>query len=115
MLYCLKCGASFEDDETEICEKCNVIPVPMLPEDLPEGTPDVLIANTGDEIETGMVVSLLNSIGIPTMQKSGFGSASKLYLGSSIFGDEIYVPARYEKIAREFLNAPPADINEIIG
>ena len=115
MLYCLKCGASFEDDETEICENCNVIPVPRQPEELPDDAPEVLVANTGDEIETGMVLSLLHSIGIPTLIKSGVGGATKIYLGTNIFGNEIYVPAKFAKIAKEFLDAPSADINEIIG
>lgn len=115
MLYCLKCGATFDDDDTELCENCNVIPVPMPPEDVPDDAPEVMVANTGDEIETGMVLSLLHSIGIPTMLKSGPGGATKLYLGTNIFGDEIYVPARYAKIAKEFLDAPPADLNEIMG
>ncbi len=93
-MYCPRCNNLCQDGIT-VCPDCGI--------KLSEGLPDsdktvietmepVLVATVINTVEAGIMMSLLQSNGIPCFKKDKFtGGYMTILMGFSVFGTEIYV------------------------
>lgn len=75
---------------------------------------EAFLLSAADSIEAGMIEQLLNANGIPVLKKyKGMGGFLKIYMGDSIYGVDLYVPAELLDKAREIIeNIREAEQND---
>jgi hypothetical protein len=76
-----------------------------------DGTKALLASNLNN-IESEIIISILNSYEIPYLKQSkGSGELMEIYFGSNNYGIDIYVPSEILQIAKELIN--PDNIEEM--
>lgn len=65
---------------------------------------EVLLISNLNTIEAEIIISKLQSYGIPVLRKSkGSGEIIKIYTGVNLYGIDIYVPEHMQGLAKELL------------
>lgn len=65
----------------------------------------IKILSTGSEIDAELIINLLRNNNIPCFKKSkGSGGYMNIYMGYSVFGEDIYVDERDYEVALEIVN-----------
>lgn len=65
---------------------------------------EVMLISNLSTIEAEVIVSKLQSYGIPVLKKSkGTGEIMEIYTGVNLFGIDLYVPSHMIDIAQELL------------
>jgi len=100
-MYCPKCRREYNED-ISICPDCHEKLVTELPkgaEERLEAMHPVMLKSVGSVVEAELIANLLRNSNIPALRKStGVGGYMNIYMGYSIFGEEIYVDEKdYEK------------------
>ncbi|MGB4661771.1 MAG: DUF2007 domain-containing protein [Mobilitalea sp.] len=100
-MYCLKCGNEYNED-INICPDCHEELVAELPAESVErleAMHPVMLKSVGSVVEAELIANLLHNSNIPALRKStGVGGYMNIYMGYSVFGEEIYVDEDdYEK------------------
>ena len=104
MPYCLKCNGEYPH-EIERCDICDVYLVDEFPAS--DSKNPKLLTNTSDIFESESYVTLLDSVGIEAFyHEGGNGGFLKLYTGGSFYGQDIYIEERFYDIAKELIEAP---------
>lgn len=118
MPWCEKCKIEYEIGIKK-CSDCGSLLVAKLDKkiDLVEEPPDEpkLLVTVTDSKEAVMIEALLKSNKIPVLIKDkGAGSYTKIYLGYSILGSDIYVPSRLFEKASNLLVVikPEEEVND---
>lgn len=119
MPWCPKCRGYQEEDD--LCSHCWVELVDILPPEPPEPENELLLISVGDENEANIIENLLESYQIPSLKKyRDIGDYMKVFMGTSVFGIDIYVPESCVETSREILrtNASfdetiPAEIEQV--
>mgnify|MGYP000846720709 FL=1 len=71
---------------------------------------EMLLLSNLDTIEAEIVTSKLQSYGIPVLKKSkGTGGILEIYMGSNLYGIDIYVPSQMFELANELLETDETD------
>ncbi len=115
MPWCPRCREEYREG-FKVCGECNTELVDRLEPsagDREEGEPEewTFLMNVADGPEVDIVESLLNSNGLPTMRKhKGAGDFTKIYMGISNFGIDLYVPKSRLEEANEIIAAKPEEI-----
>ena len=79
-----------------------------------EGMKPVKIFSCGDRVDADMITETLNDRGIPAYSQSkGSGDYMNIYMGTSMFGNDIYVNEKDEDRAKEIVAVltMPSDAN----
>ncbi|WMJ85590.1 putative signal transducing protein [Anaerocolumna sp. MB42-C2] len=95
-MFCPKCKCEYREG-FKICPDCNENLVDSLP--LPEKNIEILTAlnpikikSVANDIDAELLINLLQNNNIPCFKKSkGAGGYMNIYMGYSIFGEDIYV------------------------
>ena len=108
-MFCPKCRAEFRDGYT-FCKKCNTALVDELPplETKDQITytqnPETFLLSVFDDNQAKIIESLLRAYDIPALRRyNGLGHYFQLYWGFSVFGIDLYVPAKALTIVQEIL------------
>jgi hypothetical protein len=77
----------------------------------------VWLKSAADRIEAELIINLLRNNGIPCFYKdNSAGSYLNLYMGCSVFGQEIYVDeSEYEKALKLLGELPAAEVSDQIN
>ena len=127
-MYCPKCKSEYRDGFTT-CSDCKIKLVDQLPidpeeeienlekaDDLEEfeefgqferfnNTKTMLLETASNEIDAGLIMNLLRNNDIPCYKQSkGAGGYLNIYMGYSVFGEEIYVAEQDYQRAKALLN-----------
>jgi len=124
-MYCPKCKSEYRDGFT-ICSDCKIKLVDQLPKDPKEeienlekaddleefgqferfnNTKTMLLETASNEIDAGLIMNLLRNNDIPCYKQSkGAGGYLNIYMGYSVFGEEIYVAEQDYQRAKALLN-----------
>ncbi len=105
-MYCPKCKKEYSQDD-KTCPDCqlelnNISPYEGNEEDLLKA---VKLDTASNEIEAGLIMNLLLNNQIPCYKKSkGAGGYLNIYMGYSVFGEEIYVTEKDYQRAKALLD-----------
>jgi thiol-disulfide isomerase/thioredoxin len=104
MTWCPKCRSEYED-HVKVCKQCDVELVDKLEEDKKHYQNLEFLINVASLNEANILISLLESYGIPSFYKSkGSGEYLQVIAGINYQGIDIYVPANVLAKAREIIN-----------
>jgi hypothetical protein len=111
MPFCINCTNEYNEGITA-CSDCGSELIDELPfEDercADEGDIPAFLCSLDDGMDSEIIVSLLRSEGIPVMKKRHEGGEFlNIYMGSSFYGVELYVPSKLHAKAKELLAAEP--------
>lgn len=108
-MYCPRCKAEYEEGITE-CKQCKVpLGTNMDENDVDDNSEvkaikPIKLTSVANEIEAKMLLSYLQSYGISCYKKDvKIGGYMNLYMGYSIFGEDIYVDEEEYDIAVDLL------------
>ncbi|MBP2651341.1 MAG: hypothetical protein H6Q74_2166 [Firmicutes bacterium] len=131
MSWCPKCGVEYQQgfktcfdcdvelvDELELIEETNDVEATKAIEEIKgiEAANDnqkyyaggAYLTTAIDPIEAEIVLALLNSNGIPVLKKfRGPGGYLEIYMGTTIYGVDLYVPAELAEEARSIIANTP--------
>lgn len=104
-MICPKCGGEYQKWATE-CSDCHV-PLVSREDISPEDGERIVamrpvkLVSASDGIQADLIAGMLKEQGIPVMRKKlGSGGYMQVYMGFSVYGEEIYVDeADYEQAA----------------
>ena len=107
MPYCPKCGSEYREGFIT-CSDCNSELVDKLEHPEGEAEPqyekETFLLSVGGSMEADMIEALLNSNHIPVLKKfRDAGDYLKIYMGGTIYGVDIYVPAQLLGKAQEIV------------
>lgn len=106
MPWCPKCKAEYQDGYST-CRDCGCELVEELEVDEPEMVEydkEVLLISVRDEIEASIIEAKLAQSGIPVMKKhKETGAYLSIYMGTTPFGIDLYVPSKTYDLARELV------------
>ncbi|MBC7765493.1 MAG: DUF2007 domain-containing protein [Hyphomonadaceae bacterium] len=109
MAFCPNCRYEYKKDLKE-CPECAVQLVAQLPNEPENLQNEVFLTTAQDETQLQMLSNFLQNEGIPIiMKQKNNGDFNRLYMGTSPFGADIYVPENAYERASEimgFINAP---------
>lgn len=130
-MFCPKCRAEFREGYT-FCKKCNthlvaeLLPLEEKAEIACTQNPETLLISVFDDNQAKVVESLLRAYDIPTIRRYNLlGHYFQIYWAKTVFGIELYVPAKALTFAQGILenkNEEPetvlteieeADLNEL--
>lgn len=75
-----------------------------MPEEYIDNDKEELLLSDLNTIEAEIIVSKLQSYGIPVLKKSkGSGEIMEIYTGVNFYGIDIYVPSHMHELAKELL------------
>jgi type III secretory pathway lipoprotein EscJ len=76
---------------------------------------EVLFLSELNDIEARVIISMLESYGIPVLKKSsGSGGIMEIYFGANNFGIDLYVPSKMLKQSLELINSEPVEYDDDI-
>lgn len=108
-MFCPKCRAEFREGFT-FCKKCNthlvaeLLPVEEKAEIAYTQNPETLLISVFDDNQAKVVESLLRAYDIPTFRRyNQLGHYFQIYWGKTVFGIELYVPAKALTTAQAIL------------
>ena len=117
MPFCPNCKCEFSLN-IATCSDCGsalVAEIPFEEECYAEDIP-AFLCSVEDGVEAEMTISLLRSNDIPVMKKRpGSGEYLTIYMGTSFYGADIYVPSKLHAKASEVLSAEPTSEPENIA
>lgn len=117
MPWCPKCRRFQEEDD--LCKYCWVEVVDTLPfeqHEQAESENEVLLVSVGDENEANIIQNLLEVNQIPSLRRyRDIGGYMKVYMGTSSFGIDIFVPESCMDTARQILITDTSNIQEESG
>ncbi|HEY5586109.1 MAG TPA: DUF2007 domain-containing protein [Ruminiclostridium sp.] len=107
MPWCPKCRSEYEQG-IKICKDCEIELVEQLDEVTVEESQDydkeAYLTTAANSIEAGMIEGLLESNGIPMLKKfRGVDGYLDIYMGSTNFGVDIYVPSKSLENAKDII------------
>ncbi|BCN31343.1 putative signal transducing protein [Anaeromicropila herbilytica] len=106
-MYCPKCKSEYREEFTT-CPDCNEPLVKQLMEekDIVIGAIDeVKLLSAANEVEAELIMNLLKSNDISCFKKSkGMGGYMNVYMGYSVFGEDIYVDQTDYDRAKDILD-----------
>jgi len=110
MPWCPICKAEYIDEGISKCDDCNVELVDKLSlfdieKDISENDKEVLLISVKDEIEYSIIESKLRSYNIPVIKKyrDTGGAYLTIFMGSSPFGIDVFVPPKMFETAKEII------------
>lgn len=109
MPWCPECGTEYRKGFTQ-CKDCRIplgdkMPVPKSEFVDSEQVRETLLTIVRDEVEFTRIESLMGEAGIPVLKKHhGSGEYLELYMGTSPYGIEIYVPYEAHSRAKALLS-----------
>nr|WP_312577959.1 hypothetical protein [Sedimentibacter sp.] len=75
---------------------------------------EVLLLSDLSDIDAKIIISMLESYGIPVMKKNkGSGGIMEVYFGSNNFGIDLYVPSKMLNKSLDLINSEPVEYDEI--
>lgn len=75
---------------------------------------EVLLLSGLNDIDSRVIISMLESYGIPVLKKSaGSGGIMEIYFGSNNFGIDLYVPSKMLEKSLELVNSEPVEYDDI--
>lgn len=75
---------------------------------------EVLFLSGLSDVDSKVIVSMLESYGIPVFKKSrGSGGIMEIYFGSNNFGIDLYVPSKMLKQSLELINSESVEYEDI--
>ena len=78
-----------------------------------EGMKPVKVYSCADRVDADMITETLNNRGIPAYSESkGSGDYMNIYMGTSVFGNDIYVNEKDADRAKEIIDALTVPIGE---
>ena len=78
-----------------------------------EGMKPVKICSCADRVQADMITETLNERGIPAYSESkGSGDYMNIYMGTSMFGNDVYVNEKYADNAKENVYALTMPLEE---
>lgn len=76
-----------------------------------EGMKPVKVYSCADRVQADMITETLNEQGIPAYSESkGSGDYMNIYMGTSMFGNDIYVNEKDQDKAKELISALTSDV-----
>jgi hypothetical protein len=105
-MYCPKYKQEYQGNDKN-CPDCKVELVELLPLEKNGRDPlkAVKVATASNEIEAGLIMDLLLNNQIPCYKKSkGAGGYLNIYMGYSVYGEEIYVAEKDYQRAKALLD-----------
>lgn len=108
MPWCPQCGEEYRPGFAR-CRTCDaeLIETPPAPQPLPtaDSVRETLLTVVPDEVAFAQVQSQLGMAGIPVLKKHrGSGEYLELYMGTSPYGIEVYVPLSALEAAKAILS-----------
>ncbi|MBP1925074.1 type III secretory pathway lipoprotein EscJ [Sedimentibacter acidaminivorans] len=74
----------------------------------------VLLLSDLNDIDAKIIISMLESYGIPVMKKNkGSGGIMEVYFGANNFGIDLYVPSKMLDKSLELINSDPVEYDDI--
>ncbi len=109
-MYCPNCKKEYETGIT-VCPDCNKDLKTLLPEeDEVYSTDPVKVTSAANDIDAGLIMNLLINNNIPCFKKdNGAGGYMNVYMGYSVYGEDIYVDRRDYEAALELINSLKPD------
>lgn len=115
-MYCPNCKKEYETGIT-VCPDCNQDLKTQLPEDDEESSmaPDpVKVTSAANDIDAGLIMNLLINNNIPCFKKdNGAGGYMNVYMGYSVYGEDIYVDRKDYEAALDLINSLEPDKESI--
>lgn len=75
---------------------------------------EVLFLSGLSDVDAKVIISMLESYGIPVLKKSkGSGGIMEIYFGSNNFGIDLYVPSKMLKQSLELINSESIGYEDI--
>lgn len=109
MPWCPNCRTEYRED-FNTCSDCGsqlvmeIEPIEPLKEEQIEYDQEALLVSVSDA-EADVIESLLQSYGIPVMRKyKEAGAFLNIYMGTSMYGIDLYVPSKELERAKEILD-----------
>lgn len=76
----------------------------IMSEEYIDNDKEVLLLANLNTVEAEIIISKLQSYGIPVLRKSkGSGEIMEIYTGINLYGTDIYVPTHMYELAKELL------------
>ena len=108
-MFCPKCRAEFREGYV-FCKKCHtdlldeLLPLETKAEITYTQNPETFLISVFDDNQAKIVESLLRAYNIPVLRRyNELGHYFQLYWGFTVFGIELYVPAKALTIAQAIL------------
>lgn len=77
---------------------------------------EVLLLSNLNDVDAKIIISMLESYGIPVMKKNtGTGGIMEIYFGSNNFGIDVYVPSKMLDKSLELINSDPVEYDDVEG
>jgi hypothetical protein len=111
MSWCPKCKTEYRDGY-RTCSDCGTELVNEVSGLDGESSDDhqAFLVSTPDRIQADLLESLLRAYNIPVLRRHpGSGEYLQIYMGTSNFGTDLYVPSRLLQTAREILESQPVE------
>lgn len=115
-MYCPNCKKKFTED-LRVCPDCNMkLTSELIKENnlICENIDPVKVSSAANDIEAQILLNLLANNNIPCFKKNnGAGGYMNVYMGYSVFGEDIYVDKRDYQAATDLLNSLQPDTNSM--
>lgn len=114
-MYCPNCKKEYEAGIT-VCPDCNKdLKTQISDDEMYSTAPDpVKVTSAANNIDAGLIMNLLINNNIPCFKKDiGVGGYMNVYMGYSVYGEDIYVDRIDYEAALELINSLEPDIESI--
>jgi hypothetical protein len=109
-MYCPNCKREYEAGLT-VCPDCNKdLMAPLLKNEEEYSMNPVKVTSAANNIDAGLIMNLLINNNIPCFKKdNGAGGYMNVYMGYSVYGEDIYVDKKDYEAALDLINSLEPD------
>ncbi|SHK72506.1 Putative signal transducing protein [Anaerocolumna jejuensis DSM 15929] len=111
-MYCPNCKKEYESGIT-VCPDCKKELTAQLPEDdevYSAASDPVKVTSAANDIDAGLIMNLLINNNIPCFKKDiGAGGYMNVYMGYSVYGEDIYVDRKDYEAALDLIGSLEPD------